>query len=804
VIKLLFIVAWRNFCRDKLTSSIQLLGLIIGISSFVLIHLYVDHQKSYNTAFSDAKDIYRVNLIRGENKPQAQVPLRLAKELTQNFTEVEDATRVSPSNVSIKHQQSVYSERVLYGDVNYFSFFDFQLIEGDINTALDAPDSLVLHQDLAIKYFSSTTGVIGKRLIINGKAHQVTGVIQKPTIPTTMPLTMILPMVNFYGQISRPEWIDAWNFNATRTYVKIRQPSAINALTQRISDYYDSRAKGLSSFKTNRVTIQPLLDIYLDNITTKSLTPPSSAVMVMVFSIIALMILLLACVNFTNLSTAAAMRRGKDVGVRKALGASKRQLMGQYLSEAVMLSAIACLFSVALVYLCLPAFNQLMNVDIIFSVTFSQLLQLLALSLLVGILAGSYPAFYLSHLSPAHVLKGLMTTSTAAVFLKQALIILQFAIATFLLVSSLVVNWQMKYINTMEQGFEREGVIVVSRGDSIYNAFKSQILRHPDVISVTMSHTVPTKATRTSNTVRRLDDISNEIRVGNNPVSLDFFKTYGIQLLSGRVFSNVYINDAYQENTTDWQSSKGKLVINQTLAASLGWSAEEAVGQILTLGGGQDGLHNHQVIGVVADSHYVNVKNIVDPMTYVLAEQPKDLALRWTSIRLKKAANVNSLNDIKEIWLGLSPELAFKYDWVVDLFDSSYRNENQQTDLLNLFSLLAVVVTAIGLFGLAAFTTQRRVKEIAIRKILGASTRQLCFMLVNQFSSLVIIANVISLPLAYLLMRDWLNNFIYRIDMPYSAFMISTAFSLVIAYITVMVIAYRAATAKPVNSLHCE
>lgn len=801
--KLLFIVAWRNFCRDKLTSFIQLTGLIIGIASFIIIQFYVEHQKSYNTAFTDAKDIYRINLIRGENKPQAQTPLRLARELTQNFSEVEDATRISPSSVSVKHLQGVYSERALYADANYLGFFDFQLIEGDVNTALDAPDSLILHQDLAIKYFSTTVGVIGKSLAINGKEHQVTGVVKKPTTPTTMPLTMILPMENFYGQLSR-EWIDAWNFNATRTYAKIRQPANINTLIQTVSDYYDSRAKGLSSFKTNRVIIQPLLDIYLDNTTTSSLTPPSSEVMVNVFSIISLMILLLACVNFTNLSTAAAMRRGKDVGVRKALGASKIQLVTQYLSEAIMLSALACILALVLVYLCLPAFNQLMNAEMVFNVSIAQSLQLLALTLLVGVLAGSYPAFYLSNLSPAHVLKGLVSTSKSGVLLRQSLIIFQFAIAAFLLVASLVVNWQMQYIKNMEQGFNREGVIVVSRGDNTYNAFKSQALRHPDVTSVTMSHTVPTKATRTSNTVRRLDDITNEIWVGNNPVSLDFFKTYGIKLLNGRVFSKAYVNDAYKENKDNWQSSIGKLVINQTLAATLGWSPEEAVGQLLTLGGGQDGLHNHQIIGVVEDSHYVNVKNTVAPMTYVLSAEPKDLSLRWTSIRFKTGTSLQSLKEVEQIWLGLAPDLAFKYDWITDLFDSSYRNENQQTDLLNVFTLLAIVVTAIGLFGLAAFNTQRRVKEIAVRKILGASTGQLCFMLVNQFSSLVIISNLIALPLAYFLMRDWLDNFIYRINMPYSAFMLSAIFSLVIAYITVMVIAYRAATAKPVDSLHCE
>lgn len=804
MIKLFFIVAWRNLCRDRLTTTIQLLGLMIGIACFVLIQLYVAHQYSVNTGFSQADDIYRINLLRGSNKPQAQTPLRLADELTQNFPQVTAATRISPSSVSVKHQQGVYSERALYVDENYFELFDFQLIEGDINTALDAPDSLVLHQDLAIKYFASTRGVIGKRLIINGKAHQVTGVVQKPTIATTMPLTMLVPMNNYYSQLANPDWVDAWNFNATRTYAKISKGTDITRLTEVVSDYYDTRAKGLSSFNTNRVNIQPLLEVYLDSTTTRTLTPPSSAMMVSVFSIISVMILLLACVNFTNLSTAAAMRRGKDVGVRKALGASKIQLVLQYLAEAVMLTSFASLCALVLVYLALPWFNQLMHVEIVLSLTMTQVAQLLLLTLVVGVVAGSYPAFYLSNLSVVQVLKGLVTTSPSGVALRKFLIILQFTIAGFLLVASLVVNWQMQYVQEMEQGFDKEGVIVISYGADSYIAFKTQVQRHPDVMAVTMSHTVPTKQTRTSNTVRRLDDISNEIWVGNNPVSLDFFQTYDINVLAGRVFSQANVNDAYQENPEDWPSSKGKLIINQTLATILGWSAEEAIGQQLSLGGNNEGLHNHQIIGVVEDSHYTNVKNVIPPMTYVLSAQPEDLSLRWTSIRFQAGTSLQTIKEIEQMWLAQSPNLAFKYEWLTDLFDANYRNEIQQTDLLNVFTLLAIAVTAIGLFGLAAFNTQARVKEIAVRKILGASTYQLCFMLVNQFSALVVLANIIALPLAYLLMRDWLDNFIYRIDMPYAAFVLSALFSLVIAYVTVSVIAYRAATAKPVDALQYE
>jgi putative ABC transport system permease protein len=805
VVKLLFIVAWRNFNRDKLTSFIQLLGLMIGIACFILIQLYVDHQKSFNTQFTDAKDIYRINLIRDENKPQAVTPLRLSKELTNNFKQVKDATRVSSGGISVKHLQNVYAERGLFVDYNYFNFFDFELIEGDILTALNAPDSLVLHEDMAIKYFASTKGVIGNRLTINGKEHQVTGVIKKSSTPHTMPITLVLPIENYFDLLPSQAWQERWNYNSTTTFAKIVDKDSVESLTRAVSDYYDQRAKGSSSFKTNRVVIEPLLNIYLNNVTTYSLTPPGSAVMVTIFSVISLMILVLACVNFTNLSTAAALRRGKDVGVRKALGASKYQLMTQYLVEATLLTALATLMAVLCVELLLPSFNVLMNTEINQLFSISSIIQLLGLTIFVGITAGSYPAFYLSNLSPAHVLKGLVTTSKSGVLLRQSLIVIQFGIAAFLVVTSLIVNWQMQFVKNMPQGFDRENVIIVNRGSDIFDAFKTQAIRHPDVISVTMSHTVPTKPTRTSNIVRRTNDLTNEIWVGSNPVSYDFFQTFGIKLLTGRDFSKAYVNDSYVENKEDWPASTGKLVINQSLATTLGWSPEEAIDKMVTLGGGGgDGLHNHQIIAVVEDSHYINAKNVIPPMIYVLSEQPKDLSLRWTAIRFKAGASIQSIKDIEQVWLGLNNSSAFKYDWLTDLFSASYRNENQQMRLLNIFTLLAILVTAIGLFGLAAFNTQRRVKEIAVRKILGASTSQLCFMLVNQFSSLVLLANVIALPVAYWLMRDWLNGFIYRIDMPYSAYLLSALFSLVIAYVTVMVIAVKAASAKPVDSLSCE
>ena len=804
MIKLLLIVAWRNFCRDKLTSFIQLFGLAIGLCCFIITQQYVSHQQSFNTLFTDAEKIYRINLIRDENKPQALTPIRLAQELNTNFEQINDATHISIGSVSVKHQQSVFSERAMFVANNYFEFFDFELLAGDKATALNAPNSLVLYEDTAIKYFGTTQGVIGKMLEINQVQYQITGVIKKTNQPHTMPLNMLLPIKQFVALLPSPVLENSWSFNATITFAKIADQANVPVLTNTASDYYQERTRGISSYKSNRITFNKLTDIYLDNNVSRTLIPPGSKTMVQAFSIVSLLILVLACVNFTNLATAAAIRKAKDVGVRKALGASKLQLITQYLVEAVMISTIATAVALILALLLLPAFNVLMATEISLQFNAQLILQLGLLTLVFGLIAGLYPAFYLSQLPAALVLKGLTSVSKFSNLLRHSLIVMQFAIAAFLLVASMIVNNQMQFVKDMPQGYERENVIIVSRGAEIFNAFKTRALRHPGVVSVSMSHTVPTKATRTSHTVRRLDDISNEIWVGNNPVSYDYFETFGIKLLAGRDFSLAYSNDAYKEDDEVPANTTGKIIINETLAAQLGWSAQEAVDQVLSLGNANEGLHNHQIIAVAEDSHYVNAKNAVPPMLYVLSGKPQDLSLRWVSIRFKAGASYRAIEYMEQIWLSLDNDLAFKWDWLEELFNASYRNENQQSKLLTVFTLLAITVTAIGLFGLAAFTTQKRVKEIAIRRILGAETSQLCLMLVNQFAKLVIIANIIALPIGYLLMRDWLNDFIYRIEMPYFVFIQSIIFSLAIAYITVSTIAYRAASSKPVDSLTYE
>nr|WP_275442729.1 ABC transporter permease [Pseudoalteromonas sp. OOF1S-7] len=794
-------MTWRNMLRSKRTTAIQLLSLIIGLTCFMLIQLYVSHQYSFNTQFKNAEKIYRVNLLRDDNRPQTLTPLRLAEELTSNFPQVSDTTRISVSTISVRKASGVFAERALFVDENFFSFFDYSLIEGDVHTALQAPDKVVLHEAQALKYFSRSTQIIGEQLNINGKSYQVSAVIKSSVTPSTIPNEIILPIQNYFQQLPNERWQTLWNFNATITFAKITQATAIEPLTASVSDYYQQRVEGLSSYKRYRVMFEPLLDVYLNATATRSLIPPGSREMVDTFVLVSYMLLILACINFTNLATAASLRRAREVGVKKALGASPNQLALHYLIESFFITLLALGTAVLFCVILLDTFNQLLGAQITFTLTFKHILTLVFTLLCVTLLAGGYPAVFLSRMNAALVLKGVVDTGYGATLFRRILMIIQFIIATLLLIASTVVSHQMHHLSTMAQGYDRDNVLIINRSATLYQAFKRQVSRFDDVLSLSMSHTIPTKATRTSAVVRTNDAPGNEIWVGNNPVSYDYFRTMGITLLSGRVFQRQFPGDPYFEDNQNTENTRGNLIINATLAAKLDTDPHKVIGRFLTLGSVSEGLHRHQVIGVVEDTHHVDASQRVPPMIYVLSENPEDLALRWMAIRLKAGFNQDVLRQLEQTWLALDSSKAFKYEWLAGLFEAQYHNQAQHLQLLELFTLIAMVMSVAGLYAVASFTLLQSLKEIAIRQIMGAKNWQIYGLFQLRFGILVLFATLIALPIAFILLSDWLNQYIYRIELPVSVFVISALACLALAGVTVQVVAWKAVRSRPVDIL---
>ncbi|QPB83390.1 FtsX-like permease family protein [Pseudoalteromonas rubra] len=804
MISLLFTMTWRNMLRSKRTTVIQLLSLIIGLTCFMLIQLYVAHQHSFNSHFKDADNIYRINLLRDDNRPQTLTPLRLAEELTSNFPEITDTTRISVSTISVRNSSGVFAERALFVDENFFSFFDYSLIEGDVHTALQAPDKVVLHEAQARKYFSRSTQFIGEQLDINGKSYQVAAIIKYSAAPSTIPREIILPIQNYFQQLPNERWRTLWNFNATITFAKVTQATAIKSLTASISDYYQQRVEGLSSYKRYRVMLEPLLDVYLNATATRSLIPPGSREMVDTFVLISFMLLVLACINFTNLATATSLRRAREVGIKKALGASPNQLALHYLIESLFITLFALGAALALTAMLLGAFNQLMGSQIALTLSFKHILTLILTLLCVTLLAGGYPALFLSRMNAALVLKGVIDAGKGGVLFRRILMVIQFIIAMLLLIASTVVSHQMHYLSTMAQGYDRENVLIINPGAAVYQDFKRQVSRFADVASLSMSHTIPTKATRTSAIVRTQETPGNEIWVGNNPVSYDYFRTMGITLLSGRVFQRQFPGDPYFEDNQNTGNTRGNLIINATLAAKLDADPNEIIGRFLTLGSASEGLHRHQVIGVVEDTHHVDASQRVPPMIYVLSESPEDMALRWIAIRLKSGFNQDVLQQLEQTWLALDSNRAFKYEWLSGLFDAQYHNQTQHLQLLELFTLIALVMSVAGLYAVAAFTLSQSLKEIAIRQIMGAKNWQIYALFQLRFGILVLFATLVALPIAFILLGDWLNQYIYRIELPTSAFVMSSLACLAMAGVTVQVVALKAVRSRPVDTLKRE
>ncbi|NQZ11675.1 MAG: FtsX-like permease family protein, partial [Algicola sp.] len=600
------------------------------------------------------------------------------------------------------------------------------------------------------------------------------------------------------------EFMTTWNGASVRSYLQIIKGTDIAAFNDKIAKKVNQRAQVRSPEKTYGAFVFPLLDVHLHSTSRAGFIPNGSIAVVYSFTAIALLILFLACINFMNLSTAQATRRAKEVGVRKSLGAYNSQLVVQFIGESVIFSLLGFIVSLALVSYCLPFFNDLLGVQLSFSITgFGLIAGLTLLSIAVGVVAGSYPAFYLSAFKPALVLKGNVSRGSSGIFLRKGLVILQFAIASGLIVSTLVVFQQMKLAQSIPLGYERDNLVIVNKAASVFDTFASQLLTHPDIEYVVNSHVIPTETPRSTTQAHLAGGGAQAVRVDidNNFVNFDFFKTYNIEVIAGRVFSRDYGQDQYVENSEQPSLSSGNIVLTDELVRRLGVTPDEVLGQTILMGA-PDALERLQVVGVVGSSYYNSIRTPIKSMAYYL--KPEGRVLDRTTIKIRAGAMSSALSHIDKTWKSVQPGVPVRRTFLDDNYNALYQAEQKQSNMLNVFAALAVIITCLGLFGLASFTTQRRVREIGIRKVLGASRWQISWLITKEFITLVVIANLIAWPVAYYFMRDWLDTFANRIDLGLLVFLASGLLTVLIAWATVGGLAFKAASTKPVNSLRCE
>jgi putative ABC transport system permease protein len=819
MLKSYFLVALKHLAKQKLYTLINVIGLAVGLACFILIGLFVQHETSYDRQFANGDRIYRVSrdfldtdVSKSAYLATAAGPI--APLLKEDFPGVEKVARMSLScctGTLRRPDGAVFFENDLAtADPELLEIFDFEWLRGDPRNALERPMSIVLTASLARKYFGDDEP-LGQTLIYEGQwPFEVTGVIADLGSATHFrfsALTSLSSTLTLFG----PQFLENWGANMYYTYVSLAPGATAEPIRAGSGAFFEKRfAEGSSKY--TRLEATALRDIHLRSRKENEMRPPGSAATVQTFVAVAVFILLLACINFMNLATARATQRAKEIGVRKAVGAERAQVIAQFLTESVLVAAMALVLALALVELVLPAFNALLgqSLEMRYLDDPGSLALLAGVTLVTGLLAGSYPAFYLAAFEPGKVLKGDVTRGGGAAMFRKCLVVLQFAISIALLIATAIVYEQTQFARNIDLGFDKDRVVIVGGSGRVgvgpqWEVLKQQWLANPEITQVTASALVPGMENTGAMPVR-VEGHESDAVAGITALFIDedFFETYGIGIVAGRALDESFADRALVR-TVPGGPRPGSFVINESAAARWGWTPQEAVGKWLevTLGGGQRGL----IVGVVKDVYFESLRNVIEPAIYSLPPDglPSPFAfLTYASLRVSGRDLPATLDYIDATWARFLPEQPVSRHFLDEDFEALYRSETRQAQMFTFFSALAVVIACMGLFGLASFTTERRTKEIGIRKTIGGSVTDIVLLISGEFGKLVLVANLVAWPVAYFLMQRWLASFAYRIDMSVWVFVASALVAFVIACVTVGSVAARAASMKPVSSLRYE
>ncbi|WP_158224656.1 ABC transporter permease [Agaribacterium haliotis] len=816
MLKNYLLIALRNIAANRLFSALNILGLAFGLAVCILIVLYVRYESSYDQHWQNSEQIYRVSRDFGnEFSHLASIAPPFSPLLKARFPEIDDIVRIGMgSTMPLSWQDKQFNvENFLWADKNIFEFFQLEFIAGDKNTALERHSTLVMTETQAKRFFGNEDP-IGKTLLMMGQFPvEVTGVI-KDLPPNTH---LQFPMLGSLSSVQRayPQAMENWSNNSTYTFIKVADKNVAKRLEQKFPALLQEQFPDMD--ENHALYLQPIADIHLHSRLMFELGEPGSYVMVLSFSAIAFVILLIACINFMNLSTARATLRAKEVGLRKVAGASRAQLIIQFLSEAVVLTTIAMLIACSLVELILPWFTAFVELPLtsLSLYTAKNLGFLLLLVAVVGCIAGSYPAFYLSGFKPAQVLKGDLAQAGGSSHLRKGLVVLQFSISIVLLICTAVVVLQTQYARTLDPGYNKAQNLILDTPyaaglqdmNAVYRAMREKLSAHPGVLSVTRSNQAPANTLFNSSVyyaegVPRNED--NMVALDILNVGYNFIEHYEIPLLAGRSFSEKR-NDPFRVFPDAEQPvTKTVAVISRSAAKQLGYQANEAIGKVLSAPtgtqNGNDFFMQLEVIGVVEDVHFGSLLEEQNPMIYHLVEESS----QNISVKIDTDYTDELIPFIHASWQELMPNRAVNLSFLDENFEAMYNSQDKQATMFIAFSSLAIAVACLGLFGLASFTTARRTKEIGVRKVMGASVPSIVVLLTKEFAVLVLIANVIAWPIAALAMRAWLKNFSQNIGLPFSVFIFAAVLALLIAWLTVASHATRAAMRKPVHALRYE
>ncbi len=778
-------ITFRNFLRHKVSSAINLIGLTTGLTCAFFIYLWVQDEFAINKFHEKDDRLFRVmefQTYSNETFATNSTPGILAENLKIDFPDIQYAATTTWIGKSLlAYENTFFKENGYHVGEDFFNIFSYQLLAGNPDHVLKDKTSICISRNVANKFFGSVENAVGKTLRYeDDRDFIVSGIFENINPKSTYIFDYVLPFEDYKDD---NEWVTRWGNNGPHTFVILQEGANADEVTKKIAGYVKSKDEDDS---TVELFLKKYSEQYLYGKYTNGVPDGGRIEYVQLFSIIAIFILVIACINFMNLSTARASKRAHEVGVRKAIGANRGTLIRQYIGEAILIALFSMVVSIFIAMILLPQFNEITDKSI--SIEFTP--QLLIISsitvILTGVLAGSYPALYLTHFRPVQVLKGEIKSSMGEIWARKGLVIFQFTITIILIVGVIVVYKQTQYAFTKNLGYTQDNVVFFTQDGGIQDkreAFFNELRKIPGVASAAgTSHTMTSQMSNTYGLEWRGKSPETRILFENFRVDYDFQKTMDFQLAQGRWFSKEFGADST------------KIVLNEEAVRVMGFTPEEAIGENIRLWEEYD----LEVVGVVKDFHFQSIHRQVDPAFFRLGST-------WqVAVRLEKGREVQAMDEVQTVYESFSPGFIFEYEFLDKNYQELYNSERRIGTLSSYFAGFAILISCLGLFGLASFTAERRIKEIGIRKVLGATVSNIVLMLSKDFTRLVSISIVIAIPISWYLMREWLSNFAYKINLGVWLFVGAAAVSLIIAWLTVSSQALRAANINPARCLKDE
>lgn len=806
-------IAWRNLLRNRTFSIINITGLAVGLGCFLLIALFVLDELSFDRYYNKTENIYRINgdaRWGGQELHVAETSDMMGPILKEDYPQVQEYTRIYSHSGDVKlirkDNEYITETRTAYVDSTFFNVFAFPALEGNTLTALNVPHTVVMTASAAARYFGSASSAIGKMLEVQegGKdiPYKVSAVIADIPGNTHFHFDLLFSMKSLdyrWGQLGNA------NFH---TYLVLRPGTDYKAFEKKFPDYINKHLipimkdfqiysmadleKSGNRFSFSLIPVTQI-HLYSDRPGGEELSPPGSVQYVAIFSAVAMFILLIACVNFMNLTTARSIGRAREVGVRKVLGTDRRELVMQFLIESILMVLLSLLIGIGITFLALPLFNSLSGKTMTLASLFSPVILplMIALPFAVGLLAGSYPAFFLSGFKPIEVLKGRLKAGTKSGGLRSALVVAQFTISIMLIIGTIVVFRQLHYIQTRDLGFNKEQVLIVDGADALgsnADAFKKDVTQLSGVKAGTLSAFLPvSKSSRNVYNIFKdpVQTASNSFNIATWAIDDGYFSTIGIKVLKGRNFSPGFRTDS------------SSVIINEVAARILGYA--DPIGKNVYTFNDAGKPTAYPILGVVKNFNFETLHHEVGPLMFTL-QRSTGLA----SFKVNTSVITPLIAQVRNKWTALAPGAPFSFRFLDDSFNEMYQSEQQVGKIATIFSVLAILISCLGMFGLATFVAEQRTKEMGIRKVLGASVQGIVALLSADFIKLVVIAFFIATPLAWWIMNKWLQDFVYRVNFSWWIIPASGLVALLIALVTVSFQAVRAAVANPVRSLRME